>query len=393
MTNKALAKLYEVPNLKGKDTTGKDEIEYLFEKTGDLVFGKTIELRSYNTVINNYIPNWTPAADGAVHTSWGFKAASGQIDSRAPNVLNISKHTKLGQRFRRIIVAPPGYKFVEADKKSFHVASLGYLANDKDYLRFASLDPHSIFTSYIMPNSWGSAISFNDSDAEILGQCKEIKKRSKAEKEVTGIDLRQDVAKPAVLGNQLGLGPHKLWYKNRRSIQDEGHAKELQSVIKQLFPKTDRWKQDVIDLADRQTYLMDDWGHIQFFYEIYTYKKSKFTGRWEKKRTQEAEQALALLVQGTAFGMLRWEMLQMQTEGILEKYQFNNTIHDSLVFMPTSKDVEQCCRDVEQIMNSPCSVLTNNATGPDGLVVKVELSSGQNLANEGKDNLEGMKEI
>ena len=77
---------------------------------------------------------------------------------------------------------------MEFDKKSFHVASLGYLANDVDYLRFASLDPHSIFTSYIMPASWGEAISFRDSDTDILGQCKEIKARSKREKSTLGVE-------------------------------------------------------------------------------------------------------------------------------------------------------------------------------------------------------------
>src|SRR5580698_169496 len=141
MTNKALAKLYEIPELKGKKTSGADEIEYLYEKTGDEVFAKILELRRLGTVINNYIPNWEPDKDGRVRTTWGFKASSGQLDSSSPNVLNISKHTKLGQRFRRIIVAPENYSFVEADKKSFHVASLGFLANDSDYLRFASLDP------------------------------------------------------------------------------------------------------------------------------------------------------------------------------------------------------------------------------------------------------------
>jgi hypothetical protein len=393
MTNKALAKLYEVPKLKDKDTTGHDEIEYLFEKTKDPVFGKTIELRSYNTILNNYVPNWKPAEDGGVHTTWGFRAASGQLDSSRPNILNLGKHTKLGQRFRRIVVAPEGYSFVEADKKSFHVASLGYLANDKDYLRFAGLDPHSIFTSYIMPSDWGSPISFNWSDGEILLACKEIKKRSKAEKEKSGIDIRQDVAKPCVLGNQLGLGPHKLWYKNRRSIKSKAHAEELQSVLAALFPKVEGWKRDTIELADRQTYLKDPWGHIQFFFEIYTWRKNQYTGRWEKKRTDEAEKALALLVHGTAFGMLKYQHLQMEEAGVNERFNFINSIHDSLMFMPRDDELHECIESNLQYLNAPCPVLVNEATGPEGLVVKVEISKGKNLQDWGEENKEGMREI
>lgn len=380
MTNKALAKLYEVPELKGKETSGADELEYLFEKTKDPVFGKILELRRLHTIINNYIPNWVPDEDGRVRTTWGFKAASGQLDSSKPNVLNISKHTEIGKRFRKIIVAPEGYSFVEADKKSFHVASLGYLANDKDYLRFASLDPHSIFTSYIMPSVWGNSISFNWSDVDILTACKEIKHRSKVEKGKLGVDLRQDVAKPCVLGNQLGLGPYKLWYKNRRSIKSKAHAEELQSVLANMFPKVERWKEETIEKASRDTYLIDPWGHIQFFYEIYSWTKNKFTGRWEKRRTDEAEKALALMVQGTAFGMLRYQQMELEEEGLNEKYNFIDTIHDSLVFIPGDSDRDKCIGDSVRFLDRPCPKLVNKATGAEGLVVKVEVSVGKDLA-------------
>ena len=67
------------------------------------IFGKILELRRLNTIINNYIPNWKPQEDGRVRTTWGFKAASGQLDSSRPNVLNISKHTEL---VRLVILFP-----------------------------------------------------------------------------------------------------------------------------------------------------------------------------------------------------------------------------------------------------------------------------------------------
>jgi hypothetical protein len=403
MTNKALAKLYEVPKTsrENKDTTSKDELELLawrLERAGypDPVFESTIKLRGYDTVINNYIPNWQPADDGRVHTQWGFKAASGQLDSSNPNVLNISKHTETGQRFRRIIVAPHGYCFVELDKKSFHVATLGYLANDENYLRFSQLDPHSIFTSYIMPSEWGRPIQFNWSDAEIKEQCKAIKKRSKAEKEKLGdrgVDLRQDTAKPCVLGNQLGLGPKKLWYQNRKAIRSIEHARELQSVIANLFPKVEEWKSDIIAQANRDTYLIDEWGKIQFFYEVYRWERDRYTGKWKKIRTNEAEKVLAFRVQGVAFGMLKYESLLCEERGYNERYNFINTIHDSLVFMPSLADRDRCIADVGTIMNSPCPVLVNQATGHGGLVVKAEISWGLNMANQTEANPDGMREI
>jgi len=394
LTSRKLASYYEVPKLKDKETTGADELEFLYEKTQDEVFGKTLELRRMDTILNNYIVNWEPQKDGRVRTQWGFKAASGQIDSRRPNVLNISKHSALGQRFRRIIVAPSGYCLMEFDKKSFHVATLGYLANDRDYLRFASLDPHSIFTSYIMPPSWGGAISFNLPDSEILGRCKEVKEHSKRDKVHTGIDLRQDTAKPCVLGNQLGLGPRKLWYKNRRAIRDEGQARELQQVLAGMFPKVESWKEWIIDLAARQTYLVDEWGKVQFFYEVYSWSKNKFTNRWERRRTDEAEKVLAFRVQGIAFGMLKYEHRLIEEKGWNEEYNWINTVHDSQVDLPLITKRDRCYENMTSIMNSPCPRLVNEATGPNGLQVRVEASYGSNLADFDKErNPEGMREI
>ena len=275
---------------------------------------------------------------------------------------------------------------------------LGYLANDADYLRFARLDPHSIFTSYIMPSSWGKPISFNQSDEEIKGLCKEIKERCKREK-AHGVDLRQDTAKPCVLGNQLGLGPQKLWYQNRRAIRDKAHAEELQSIIANLFPKVEAWKERVIEQAHRQTYLIDEWGKVQFFYEVFRWEKNKFS-RWVRKRTQEAEKVLAFRVQGCSFGMLKDESLRLEEMGANKEYNFINTIHDSLVFLPRLTDRDKAIKNITGIMNSPCKRLVNEVTGKEGLVIRCEVESGKNFAQVDMDknifddgNPEGMKEV
>lgn len=392
MTNRALAKLYEVPDVKGKKTTGKDELQYLYDRTGDPIFGNVIKLREFDNVLNNYIPHWAPGADGRVHTTWGFIAASGQLDSRDPNILNASKHTDLGQRFRRTLVAPSGYMWVELDKKSFHVATLGYLANDPTYIRFSQLDPHSIFTSYIMPPEWGEPIDLGGPDSDIRLQCKIIKTRS-ALKE-GGIDLREHTAKPCVLGNQLGLGPRKLYRQNRKAIRNEEHARELQGKLDERFPIINPWKDCTIRLADTQGFLRDDWGKKQRFYEVMRWALDKQTGKWKRVRTDQAEKVLAFSVQGTAFGMLKYEHLQMEPKGYNERYNFVNSIHDSLLFLPRITDVSRCIADVGPIMNSPCSRLVNDATGPAGLLVRVEVTAGRNLAKYNKlTNPEGMREV
>lgn len=384
MKQKDLAKYYEIPlTLKTKkETTGKKELEEIFYKTGDPILEKVMEIRSLDTNINNYIPNWKPWKDGRVHTTWGFSAPSGQKDSRSPNILNCSKHTVIGKLFRGIIEAPPGYTFVEFDKKSFHVGTMGYAACDPSYIRFSQLDPHSIFTSYIMPKSWGSPIEMSMSDGEILDRCKWIKARCKAEKEKDpkhGVNIRQDTAKPTVLGNQLGLGPMKLWRMNRRAIHSLGEAKSLQSIIAELFSIVNNFKDSIRELAHNQTFLLlKEWGKIQYFFDVFNYRYNKRTGGWIRGNGTDSEKAIAFPVQGHAFGMIDLETMDLDDEGYLEEFNFLLGIHDSLMFMPEDGKVDKCIEIVSKRMGEPCSKLVNKATGKDGLQIAVEIAVGKN---------------
>jgi uracil-DNA glycosylase len=383
-----LSEYYEIPiSLKtGNETTGKKEIQELFEKTGDSVLDKSLRIRSLTTNITNYIPNWKPDADGRVHTEWGFLQPQEQLATRSPNIQNCSKHTEIGQEFRRIIEAPDGYTFVELDKKSFHVATMGYCANDSTYIRFSQLDPHSIFTSYIHPDFKSNPVKFSDSDVDILAYCKEIKKYAK--------DMRQDTAKPCVLGNQLGLGPHKLWLQNKKAIGSKAEAARLQGVLAELFPKVEQFKKWCRETANNQNYLMTDWGNIQYFYDVYHFIFNKKRLEWIRQQGDDAEKCLALMVQSTAFGMIKDELIQCWNLGYCHKYNFINTIHDSLMWMPKISLVDECIENISKIMNSPCKRLVNDATGPQGLIVKVECSVGTNWQNyDERNNPGGMKEI
>src|ERR1035441_5696413 len=99
---------------------------------------------------------------------------------------------------------------------------MGYCANDKNYIRFSQIDPHSILGSYIDTSIIGQSISLKWSDSDILLAASEFKKRCKQHKAKDpqhNVDVRQELAKPTVLGNQLELGPKKLQRQNRRFIE------------------------------------------------------------------------------------------------------------------------------------------------------------------------------
>jgi DNA polymerase I-like protein with 3'-5' exonuclease and polymerase domains len=406
-----LAKDYEVPlDLKSKkETTNKKELEEMFFNTGDPILEKVVQIRSLDTNLNNYLPNWTPGKDGRVHPKYGYTAPSGQINSWNPNSQNISKHTDFGNEFRGIIVAPPGYCFVEADKKSFHVATLGYCANDKDYIRFSQIDPHSILGSYIDPSVIGQSISLKWSNADIKEAAKEFKKRCKQHKAKDpqhNIDVRQELAKPTVLGNQLELGAKKLQRQNRRFIhyvtekeksyfKGEGYSAEgLQNIVANLFDKPVKYKAQIKELAHIQRFLINEFQRIQYFYNVFSFFFNKKMGKWDRRDGEEARLPIAFRVQSTAFGMITEEILTLEKMGVCEEHNFIVTIHDSLVFMPEIGKRDKLIETIKDVMNRPCRQLVNDATGPEGLRVGVEISVGRNQkAYDEETNPEGMQEI
>lgn len=408
-----LADDYEVPTVKDKktkkekETTAKKELEEMYLNTGDPILEKVVQIRSYDTNLNNYLPNWKPGKDGRVHTTWGFTAPTGQFDARRPNILNCSKHTEFGNEFRGIIEAPKGYTFVEFDFKSYHVATMGYCANDKDYIRFSQIDPHSILGSYIDPSILGGSISLKWSDADILEAASKFKKICKTKgKETGGVDVRQALAKPTVLGNQLELGAKKLQRQNRRFIkyvtrqEREYHkegglsAEELQDVMNRLFPKPVVYKKYIKEKAFTEGYLVNEFGYIQYFNDIFAFVFNEKLRKWDRREGEGAREPIAFRVQGCAFGKIHLDLLELERQGINERYNFINSIHDSVIYMPRTNELEKCIISVSSILCRACKWLSNESTGKEGLIVGVECAVGTNWKDYDKDNNPGgMQEV
>lgn len=282
---------------------------------------------------------------------------------------------------------PNGHTFVEFDYRSFHVAMMGFVAKDSNYIRFSQIDPHSIFTSWIIPPGFVPPVDLdNMDDREIIGYCKKIKDDKENAKK------RQKVAKPCVLGNQLGLGPMRFYRQNKPHVKSLAHARQLQTRLGEGFPLVERFKIETREKAERQTYLQNYYGRVQRFYEVFRHVFNKRTGRWEKKFGSESDKTVGFEVQSNAFDMLIEKVLQMGKLGWLDRYLFTNTIHDSLIFLPQRGHLDNCIADVGGLMVAPSTTLVNSAA-PQGLRVGVEWAAGRNWKKwDSVSNPEGMKE-
>lgn len=391
-----LARKYYIPvNYKGKESTNKDTLSELAVITQDEVLEKVAELRSLIVNKNNYYPNWKPGSDGMVHPIYRWKPPTEQLNSVSPNAQNLSKHTTIGQVFRRMVKAPKGRYFVAFDKSRFHVATMGYHANSARYIRFARLDSHSIFGSWVCGIKELEVDIEKDSDETVMMKVKEVKKRFKHE--------RDTQYKPTVLGNQLGLGPRKLYWMNRERIDKKTgklvgikgvkEAERLQEMIAGRFPEITNFKDMITRKAHNDEYLMNSFGGIRWFYNVLVNKWNKYKGVWVESHGTDYEKAIAYLVQTDAFGAMRYEWDKMISRGLWERYTFVNTIHDNNEFMPIADEVINCIQDISRIMNEPCKVLLNDSTmDTGGLVVNCGISIGKNMADYREDNPIGMRE-
>ena len=206
--------------------------------------------------------------------------------------------------------------------------------------------------------------------------------------------LDRSLAKPTVLGNQLGLGAIKLQRQNRKFIKSWGCREDAKDTSSSCFLKVEVFKTEIKNKAYLQRYLIDEFGRIQYFYDVFVFQWSKKMGKWHRREGEGAREPVAFRVQGTAFGALQLSMLEFEEIGFNEEMNFCNSIHDSLVFMPEVGKLNRCIEMGTKVLAKPCSKLVNEATGLLGLVIGTEVAVGRNWRAWDKDsNSEGMKEI
>jgi DNA polymerase len=375
-------KKYSVPtDHKGhKETSAKRDLEILAERTQDPLLQLVLVARSYQKLLTNDIPNWQPGPDGRVHARIRYGPPTGHLQADSPNILNASKHTKSGQLFRRVIVAPEGYWFVEFDYQRFHVVTLGWEAQDESYIKFAKLDCHSIFTSWYYDGVPDIDMSWSESD--IMAAVKEYRRIPEFER------LRNTQGKHCVLANGNGVGPRKLFWIARPEIPSIAHAERLQAIIAERFPKVEAYKRSIAEKAHRDHRLINVWGYTREFWDVYTSKYDKELGVWKLIVGSQWNDAISFNIQATAFGMMRHKMFELHRLGLDEAHQLVNSIHDSFIFL--TRDPEICIADVMPVLASPCRVLISPVT-PNGLSVGVDYAIGKNMAKRSPDNPEGME--
>jgi hypothetical protein len=387
------------------DTTAAKELLRLRNKTGDMFYEKVIEYRGLTKLRGTYVDGFVPGPDGRVHTTFTFASAIAQLTSRNPNIQNFPKlkpTPALASAMRKMVAARPGHLITEWDFKSCHVITLGFLAEDLNYMRLGRLDIHSFVAGHFL-GLWDGFKIFSESDDELRARFKWLK--SDPARKV----VRDDQAKHGILGIGNGLKAKGLYERymesfpptrcvpcsgtgrvpgargDKRCPQCAGTgstpgsrvAEKVLETCEALFPEVFAWQARIQRQAHDQQFLRTEFGHIRRFYEVF---------RWDHKRRDwghgdQAEEAIAFWLANIAHAHLREKLKDLHRAGLDAKWGLFNTVHDSLMFEVPAERLDEHIADVHPILVAPSRVLRHPTICPDGLVIDVEGSSGPNWAD------------
>jgi uracil-DNA glycosylase family 4 len=364
-----------------KDTTAKKELMRLAHRTGDDFYLRVIEYRELSKMRGTYIEGFKPHPDGFVRTTFTFDTGIGQLSSRNPNIQNYPKHGRLAKAVRRIIAAKEGYVLAEWDYKSCHVLTLGFLAEDANYIRCARIDMHSIVTGHKL-GLWHALTLLRDYDDDaIRAKCRWLKSNPEWK------HIRDARMKHAILGIGNGLKARGLYEKHMEDFSSQKEAQGFLDVAESLFPKVFEWHKKVQQLAHDQTWLKTQYGHMRRFYEVFVwnYKKAAYG------HGDQAEEAISYWLSNIAFGYIREHMKALERLGLNEKYGLCNNVHDSLLFHFPASLLEEHVREVYPVLITPSKVLTHPTIAPEGLWIDAECNVGKDWSS--MEEIDVKKEI
>ena len=287
-------------------------------------------------------------------------------NSRNPNIQNFSKHGRLAKATRSMIAAEPGKLLAEWDFKSCHVLTLGYLANDPNYIRLARIDMHSIMTGHFL-KLWRVQEILGESDKELKERCKWLKSNEKYK------DMRDSKIKHAGLGIGNGLKANGLYERYMEFFSGVAEAKAILAAYEEVFPKVFEWQRWVQQRAHEQTFLQTEFGHLRHYYEVF---------RWDGRKSEwghgdQGEEAISFWLSNIAFGHIREKMKELDRAGLVDRYGLCNNVHDSFLFEFRKELLAEHLERVRPILQSPSKVLVGPAA-PEGLWIGVDCAIGRN---------------
>ncbi|KKM95486.1 hypothetical protein LCGC14_1187610, partial [marine sediment metagenome] len=316
------------------------------------VFKSVLDCRKKNKLLTSY--NWQPAADGCIHTTYGYHPSTWRKSSRGPNMQTLPKRVELAKEFRKMFIAPPGYLWVTADSEAIEAVLVGYWAGSKEYIELAKAGIHGWLASHVLKEPIPLDIPFD----ELRRRCQEFKRR----------DTRvYDRCKRVThLTAYLGTA-QRILEEYPDDFANLKEAKDLQQTLTNLpqWQPIKEWHRRTAERAHHDTYLDNHFGYRHYFHHVYENRAGVWVLGDDGKRS-------------IAFGP-QSDASAVQTEFLL-KFRQNPKIypclrlivHDEIASLVPRNMVDYVIEEKHKVMTAPIPELG-------GLSFGAEVSTGANL--------------
>ena len=267
-----------------------------------------LDYRQYAKLRSTYVEGLSKviAQDGRIHTSFqNTVTATGRLSSTEPNMQNIPVRTELGAKLRYMLVAPKGYKLVDADYSQIELRLLAHIADDQ-----------------VMQEAFLSGEDFHAATAaKVFGL---------EPQEVTAEMRRR--AKAVNFGMVYGISPFSLSQDIHVSVAE---AKEYMDRYFATFHGVRDYMDRVVQEAKEQGYVSTLYGRRRWLPEL---KSSNFNLRSFGERV-----ALNMPIQGTAADLMKLAMLRVRDALLREGLEGRLVlqVHDELIVECPDSEVEQ----------------------------------------------------
>ena len=298
-----------IPPVKKTKTGYSTSAEVLEKLRGQVpLVDAVLDYRQYAKLKSTYVEGLSKviAPDGRIHTSFqNTVTATGRLSSTEPNMQNIPVRTELGAKLRYMLVAPKGWKLVDADYSQIELRLLAHIADDS-----------------VMQEAFLSGEDFHAATAaKVFGL---------APGEVTG-ELRRR-AKAVNFGMVYGISPFSLSQDIHVSVAE---AKEYMDRYFATFHGVRDYMERVVAEAKEQGYVSTLYGRRRWLPEL---KSSNFNLRSFGERV-----ALNMPIQGTAADLMKLAMIRVRDALLREGLEGRLVlqVHDELIVECPDSEVEQ----------------------------------------------------
>ena len=305
---------------KGALSTAAGELEKLVDEHP--IIEKILRYREIQKLKTTYIdpfPTLISKTSGRLHTTFNQTGTTtGRLASQDPNLQNIPIRTELGQEFRKVFIASPGYKLVSFDYSQLELRIAAHISQDEKMIA-AFKRGEDIHTRTAM---------------EIFG----------VKSEMVDKNMRRD-AKVMNFGILYGMGV--LGFQRASGISRE-RAREFIDRYMKEFPGIARYMNDMKMKVRKDGYVATIFGRRRWLPEI--------RSSMPQMVSQAERMAINHPIQGSAADLVKLAMIKVfehiHDSGVQDDTFLLLQVHDELLFEVKETLVKNITEKIKDIMEN-----------------------------------------